>query len=101
MINSIITVLMNMLATITQIICYYPNKVITENMPDLTDKLIQVNNGWGEIFGNINWALGLLPTGLLEVLTFIISIEIVKHTVYISTHTLAKVWSILQKIKFW
>ena len=101
MINKMITVFMNMLATLVQIICYYPNKIITESMPDITDKLLQVNNGWAEIFGNINWALGLLPTGLLEVLTFIISVEIIKHTVYISTHTLAKVWTILQKIKFW
>lgn len=101
MFNAIITGLMNILATLIQIVCFIPNKIITDSMPDLSDKLIQVNNGWAEIFGNINWALGLLPTGILGVLTFIISVEIVKHTVFISTHTLAKVWTVLQKIKFW
>lgn len=101
MINSMLTVLMNILATLIQIVCWPINQILVNSLPDLTDKLIQINNGWAEIFGNINWALGLLPTGILGVLTFIISVEIVKHTVFISTHTLAKVWTVLQKIKFW
>lgn len=101
MFNSIMTALMNMLATFIQIICWPINQILVNSLPDLSDKLIQVNNGWAEIFGNINWALGLLPTGILGVLTFIISVEIIKHTVFISTHTLAKVWTVLQKIKFW
>lgn len=101
MINSMLTVLMNILATLIQIVCWPINQILVNSLPDLTDKLIQINNGWAEIFGNINWALGLLPTGILGVLTFIVSVEIVKHTVFISTHTLAKVWTVLQKIKFW
>lgn len=101
MFNAIMTGLMGLIATLIQIICWPINQTIMESMPDLSEKLVDVSNGFTMLFDNIGWALGLLPTGILEVLTFIISIEIVKHTVFISTHTLTKVWNILGKIKFW
>lgn len=101
MFNALMTGIINMLASVIQIICYIPNKIITETMPNLTDQISQVNSGLITIFDGIGWALGLLPPGILAVLTFILGVEIAKHTIFISTHTLTKVWIILQKIKFW
>lgn len=53
------------------------------------------------MFSSISWALGLIPGYVIEVLLFIFTIEIAKHTIRISTHTLIKIWNLFQKLKFW
>ena len=101
MLNAILTGLLNILAGLVQVICWIPNKIITAILPDISDQISQVTNGLATLFSGIGWALGLLPPGILAVLTFILAVEIAKHTIFISTHTLVNVWNVLQKIKFW
>lgn len=101
MFNALMTGIINILASVIQIICIIPNEIITRTMPNLSEQINQVNSGLITIFDGIGWALGLLPPGILGVLTFILGVEIAKHTIFISTHTLTKVWVVLQKIKFW
>lgn len=101
MIQAIFRFLLNLLATVIQIVVWPINAVIETTMPDLSAQINQVNNGISSLFEGIGWALGFLPPGVLAVLLFMITIEIAKHTIFISTHTLVKVWNILQKIKFW
>lgn len=101
MFQALFNIIINLLATIIQIVVWPINQVISTTMPDLTAQINQVNNGLATIFNGIGWALGLLPPGILGVLTFILGIEIAKHTIFISTHTLTKVWNLLQKLKFW
>lgn len=101
MIQAIFRFLMNMLATLIQIIVWPINQVITSTLPDISSKINEVTTGFSSLFGGIGWALGLLPPGILPVLLFILTVEIAKHTIYVSTHTLMKVWTVLQKIKFW
>lgn len=93
--------IINLLATVIQIIVWPINTIIVNTLPDLTSKITLVTNGINQLFNGIGWALGLLPPTILATLVFIISVEIAKHTIYLSTHTLIKVWNILQKIKFW
>lgn len=101
MIQVIFKFLLNMLASIVQAVCYIPNQVIIKHMPDISDKITQVTNGFNTLFSGISWGLGMLPNSILVVLVFIVSIEIVKHTIFIGTRSLQKVWTLLQKIKFW
>lgn len=89
------------MATIIQIICLPINAVITSALPDLSSKITQITSTITGVFDNISWALGLIPGVLSETLLFIILIEIAKHTIFVSTHVLIKVWNIFQKIKFW
>lgn len=93
--------IINLLATVIQIIVWPVNQIIVNLLPDLSDKLSEVSSGINTLFNGMGWALGLLPPGVLGVLTFILSVEIAKHTIYLSTHTLIKVWNVFQKIKFW
>lgn len=93
--------IINLLATVIQIIVWPINTIIVNTLPDLTAKISLVSNGINSLFNGIGWALGLLPPTILGTLVFIISVEIAKHTIYLSTHTLIKVWNVLQKIKFW
>ena len=101
MIKAMLNVLINMLASVIQIVCWGPNQLITATLPDLSSKITFVTNTIGSFFNSISWGLGLLPNAVVEALLFIVLVEIAMHTIYKSTHALIKVWNILQKIKFW
>lgn len=101
MFKALFNIIINLLATVIQLICWPVNQLITATLPNFSDKITQVTTTLNTIFNSITWGLGLLPPIVVETLLFIVTIEIAKHTIYISTHTLIKVWNVLQKIKFW
>lgn len=101
MIQAIFRFLLNLLATVIQVIVWPINQLFINFLPNVSDKITQVNNGINNLFSGMGWALGLLPPGILPVLIFIISIEIAKHTIWANSHMIIKVWNVLQKIKFW
>ena len=101
MFKALFQLIMNMAGTIIQLVCYPINAVITSVLPDVSDKIQQVGQAIPTMFSGITWAVNILPTSVIVVLTFVITCEIAKHTIYIQTHTLIKVWNVLQKIKFW
>lgn len=101
MFKALFNIIINLLATVIQIICWPVNQIITSALPDISSKLLEVSNSFNNIFDSITWALGLLPQSIIEILLFILTIEIAKHTIFKSTHMLIKVWNVLQKIKFW
>lgn len=101
MIQAIFKFLLNILATVVQVVVWPINQIIVNALPDLSEKIQQVSNGFNTLFSGISWGLGMLPNSILVVLVFIVSIEIVKHTIFIGTRSLQKVWTLLQKIKFW
>lgn len=101
MFKGLFKIIFNLLGTIVQTICIIPNTIILNTMPDLSGKLLKVTGTIEHLFDGLGWALGLIPTPVTEVLLFIITIEIAKHTIYVSTHTLIKIWNLVQKIKFW
>lgn len=101
MFKALFTIIINMLASVIQLICYIPNQIVSSTLPDLSNKILQVTNTLNSVFDSITWGLGLLPDIIIETLLFIITVEIAKHTIFVSTHMLIKVWNVLQKIKFW
>ncbi len=101
MINAILKGLLNIIATLIQVVTWPLNELITAAIPDISEQINQVTTTFSTIFGGIGWALGLIPPSVLTTLIFVITIEICKHTIFVSTHTLLKVWNIFQKIKFW
>lgn len=101
MFKALFTIIINLLASIIQIVVWPINQVIETALPDISDKIVQVTNVFGTVFDCLTWALGTIPPPVTAVLLFIVTVEIAKHTVKISTHTLIKVWNLFQKIKFW
>lgn len=101
MLTLLFNTMTNLLASLVQIICIPINALIESTMPDLSTQLGNVTTGLSSIFNSITWGLGLLPRSLIEILLFIILIEVAKHTIFRSTHMLQRVWHIIQKIKFW
>lgn len=101
MIQAIFKFLLNLLASLIQVVVWPLNQIFISVLPDVSDKITQVNDGLSSLFAGMGWALGLLPPGVLPVLTFILTIEIAKHTIWANSHMITKVWLVLQKIKFW
>ena len=101
MIKLLFNFIINLLATVIQIIVFPINALIANTLPDISDKIVQVTSFLSNIFDNMTWALSIIPTPVLAVLTFIVTCEIAKHTIKVSTHSLIRVWTVLQKIKFW
>ena len=101
MFATLFNILINMLATLIQIICTPINALISSTLPDFNNWLITTSNGLVNIVNSMTWAVGLIPPYIREIFAFIILVEIAKHTIYLSTNTLVKIWIILDKIKFW
>lgn len=101
MFKALFNIIINMIASVIQIIVWPINQIIVNVMPDVSDKILVVTNTLGTVFDAITWGLGLLPSFLIETLLFIVTVEIAKHTIFVSTHVLIKVWNVFQKIKFW
>lgn len=101
MFKALFNIIINLLATLIQIVCLPLNSAIEAALPDLSSKLVEVTNTLNSVFNSISWALSLVPPQIISTLLFIITIEIAKHTIYVSTHTLIKVWNLFQKLKFW
>ena len=94
-------IIINLVATMLQIVLIVPNTALTQFLPDVSSKILQVTNSIAEFIGYISWGLGLIPQPVLLALIFIVTCEIAKHSVYVLTHTFFKLWILIQRIKFW
>lgn len=101
MFKALFNIILNMIASVIQIIVWPINQIIINTIPDVSDKVLQVTNTLNTVFDAITWGLGLLPNIVVETLLFIVTVEIARHTIYISTKKLVQVWNLFQKIKFW
>lgn len=93
--------ILNLLATLLQTLLIIPNAIISNALPDLSSKIVEVTQTITGMIGNITWALGIIPAPVIAALLFIITLEIAKHSIYVLTHMFLKVWEVIQKIKFW
>lgn len=100
-IQSAFDFLINILASVIQVVVWPINQLVNAALPDLSQKIIDVSGVLNTMFDNMTWALGVVPRSIVLALIFIISVEIARHTIFISTHIIIKIWDIIQRIKFW
>ena len=105
MAGKIISILFNFvigfLATVIQIVVYPLNQLITTLLPDLSASITSVTTGIGNLMQTLPWALSILPLSYLITLITCWTIRLAVQNIHISTHTILRVWNVLQKIKFW
>lgn len=101
MFKALFDIIINLVATLVQLVCTPLNLAVTAVLPDFSQQLTSVNLAIGDIMNALSWPISILPTSLVTILLFIFGCEIAKHSIYISTHTLIKVWTLVQKLKFW
>lgn len=101
MFKALLNILINLIATIIQIVCWPVNSLISAALPDMSNKILSITNTFNSVFDSITWGIGLIPAPIIDVLLFVLLVEVAKHTIYVNTHVLLKVWNVFQKIKFW
>lgn len=101
MIQLLFNSLIKLLTGLVKILVLPLNLLITSTLPDISTHITSTATTIVQFFTNLAWPLSIIPVGILNTLAFILLVEIAKHTIYISTHALIKMWNIFQKIKFW
>lgn len=101
MIQLILNIFLTLVSTVVQIISYPINVLLDEFFPSFTNTIANVTSTLNTVFDAITWGLGIVPSAIINVLLFIIVVEIAKHTIFLSTHILLRLWNIFQKVKFW
>nr|DAG02165.1 MAG TPA: hypothetical protein [Inoviridae sp. ctDDr4] len=105
MIGKLISLLFNFILkivmTIIQLICLPLNALFDNVFPDFDKYITIINNGLNSAFSPLSWAISIIPPLVREVLLFIFTIELSIVLIMKSTRLTSRVWSILQKLKFW
>lgn len=97
----IFSIILGILSSLIQIVMYPLNLVVSTTLPDISEKVVEVSNNISTLFSSLTWGLGLLPTSVIVTLLFILSVEIARHTIFISSHVISLVFEVIRKIKFW
>lgn len=94
-------IILNLVATLLQIILSPLNAIISNAFPNISDIIVQTSSSLVGMFDGMGWAIGLIPDSVKVVLITILGLEISKHSVYVMSHVIVKVWNLVQKLKFW
>lgn len=101
LISAFFNFLLTIIMSIVQLICLPLNLLFENVFPDFSDKLTMIDNALEFAYSGLSWAISIIPPLVREVLLFIFTIELGMLAVMKSSHLTAKVWNILQKLKFW
>jgi len=100
-ISAMFNFFMTVLVTVIQVITWPLNQLITSAWPSLASQITSVSTSLGDMLSFIPYVLSFLPPGILTLLIFMLGVEVTLMYVFQSSYLVAKVWKILQKIKFW
>lgn len=101
LISTFFNFLLTIIMTIVQLICLPLNALFEGIFPDFSEKLTLIDNALETAYSGLSWAISLVPPLSKDALLFIFTIELSMLAIMKSSHMTAKVWSILQKLKFW
>lgn len=101
LISAVFNFLLTIIMTIVQLICLPLNALFDGVFPDFSDKLSMIDSALASAYSSLSWAISFVPPMTKDVLLFIFTIELSLLVIMRSTHATAKVWKILQKLKFW
>lgn len=101
MLGNIFNYILSILSSLIQIVVWPINQIIINLLPDFSDKLTFIGQNLSTLFTGVTWGLGVIPPVILTTLLFILSIEIVRYHIYISTHIISLIFLIIRRIKFW
>lgn len=94
-------IILNLVATLLQIILAPLNLIISNAFPNISNTITQTASSLVTMFDGMGWAVGLIPNSVKVVLITILGLEISKHSAYVLSHVIVKVWNLVQKLKFW
>lgn len=101
LISAFFNFLLKMVMSIIQLICLPLNALFNGVFPDFSPKISQIDTALNHAFSNFSWVVSIIPSSVRSTLLFIFTIELGILVIMRSSHATAKVWKLLQKLKFW
>ena len=101
LITAFFNFLLSIIMTLVQLLCLPLNALFNGIFPNFSDKLTSIGNGITSALSQLSFAISIIPPIIRETLLFIFTIELSLLVIMKSTRLTSKIWTILQKIKFW
>lgn len=101
LISAFFNFLLTIIMSIVQLICLPLNALFENIFPDFSEKLTMIDSALNTAYSGLSWAISIIPPAVRDTLLFIFTIEMSLLVIMRSTHLTAKVWGLLQKLKFW
>ena len=101
LLSGLFSLILNLLATIVQIVLLPINLLFQGIFPDLSTSINDVVQGFSQALSGLSWAVSVIPPVIRTTLLLILTIEIALFAVLKSTRLTSRLWKILQKIKVW
>ncbi len=101
LLSGFFNLILTLLATVLQVILLPVNSLFNNVFPSLTQNINNVVNGFSQAMSQIGWVLSLIPQPVKTSILLIFTIEVSIIVIMKSTRLTAKLWKLLQKIKFW
>lgn len=101
LISSFFNFLLTIIMTVVQLICLPLNALFNGVFPDFSSQLSTINSALTTAYSGLSWAVSLIPPMARSAILFVLTVELSMLVVMRSAHMTSKVWSILQKLKFW
>lgn len=101
MIKAIINGLLSATTSLINVVCLPIDLLISNAFPDLSSSITTGINSINQLFSYISYALGFLPSSLIQCLIIIFTLQIAKLGLVTAYHGISRVYKVIQKIKFW
>lgn len=101
LLSGLFNLILTLVGTVIQIVLLPINALFNGVFPDLSQYLTDIATGFTQILAQIGWIISIIPTPVKTTLILIFTIEISIITILRSTKLTAKLWTLLQKLKFW
>ena len=101
LITAFFNFLLSIIMSIIQLICLPINTLLNSVAPDFSESLTTIDTALSAAYTNISWAISLIPPTVRQALVFIFTLELTFLVIMRSTHSVSKIWSVLQKLKSW
>lgn len=101
LISSFFNFLLTIIMTIVQLICLPLNALFEGVFPNFSSSIQTINEGLTTAFTGLSWAISIIPPMVRTTMLGVFTIELSMLAIMRSSRMTSKVWSILQKLKFW
>ena len=102
MINALLNGILKVITTLLNVFLLPINLLIDNLFPDMTEAISHFNNFVTTYLGSpLSYFFNLLPPIFKSIMLLWLTFLVSYYTVYYSYLAIIKIWSIIQKIKFW
>lgn len=102
MINAILNGILKVITTLLNVFLLPINLLVDSLFPDMTEAISHFNNFVTTYLGSpLSYFFNLLPPIFKSIVLLWLTFLVSYYTIYYSYLGIIKIWSVIQKIKFW